>query len=253
MRVFFGDCLITTVSSNHQQVAPMNKRLVLILILVFPLLFQCRLLPPRATSPGPNLPATRILFQAKKILVNIESTHYSHRTSVDEDTGLYVFDCSALVCHILERAAPLALAAVTIDPGHSHARAKNFYDTFVNASTTPLKGDWQRIKRLVDAAPGDLIAWRKDPLLPKGNTGHVVIVMESPERDTDGSIRVVVMDASHSGHGADTRPKKTDGVGSGTMWFRTKDDGAPVSFHWSSLKRPARSAPIAIGRVIGPD
>ena len=115
----------------------MNKRRILVVIFFLPLLLQCQSAPPQAMTSGGNTPAAGILRKARQILTNIKSTRYSHRTVVDEHSGVYVFDCSALVCHILEQAAPQALDVVTVDPGHKRARAKNFYDTFVNAPMGP--------------------------------------------------------------------------------------------------------------------
>lgn len=195
-------------------------------------------------------PASRIVDQTRYILSNLKSTRYSHKTKIDEQFGIYITDCSALVCHVLEKVAPVSLAVVTVDPNHRYARAKNFFDAFQNAPIKGAQGGWQRIERLMDAKPGDIIAWRKDPMPPKGNTGHVVVLMEMPIKARNGVVRVTVMDASKSGHGCDTRKKGESGVGLGTMWFRIDDDGAPTALHWSSLKRKPKKYPIAIGRAV---
>ncbi|UCG67214.1 MAG: hypothetical protein JSW12_09610 [Deltaproteobacteria bacterium] len=198
----------------------------------------------------PQSSASRILYQAKQILSNLKSTHYSHKTDVNENSGSYILDCSALVCYILGRAAPGSLASIPVDPTHRHARAKNFYDTFSNAPTTSAKNGWQRIVRLMDAEPGDLIAWRKDPVPQKGNTGHIVIVLEKPVKEKDGAIRIIALDSSRSGHAQGTRKKGDSGVGVGIMWFRVDEAGAPIALHWSNRKRKPETYPIVIGRAI---
>ena len=107
---------------------------------------------------------------------------------------------------------------------------------------------WQRIVRLMDAKPGDLIAWRKDPLPTKGNTGHIVMVMGKPVTEKDGAVHIQILDASKRGHAHDTRKKGASGVGLGSMWFRVDEAGAPIAYHWSNPKRKPSVRPIAIGR-----
>jgi hypothetical protein len=102
----------------------------------------------------------------------------------------------------------------------------------------------------MDAEPGDLIAWRKDFVPQKGNTGHIVIVLEKPVKEKDGAIRIIALDSSRSGHAQGTRKKGTSGVGLGFMWFRVDEAGAPIAIHWSNRKRKPKTYPIVIGRAI---
>ncbi len=192
----------------------------------------------------------RILCQAKQILSSLKSTHYSHKADVNESSGSYILDCSALVCYILSLAAPESIASVPVDPNHRHAQARKFYETFSNAPTMSAKDGWQRIIRLMDAEPGDLIAWRKDPVAQKGDTGHIVIVLEKPVEEKDGAIRITAFDSSRGIHAQDTRREGTSGVGSGVMWFRVDETGAPIALHWSSREKKPVAVPIAIGRAI---
>ncbi len=198
----------------------------------------------------PQSSASRILYQAKQILLNLKSTRYSHKTKVNEKSGIYILDCSALACYILNRAAPVSLRLVPVDPDHRHARAKNFYDAFLNAQVGNTHNGWQRILRLMDAEPGDLIVWRRNPKPPTGNTGHIVVVMEKPVKEKDGGMRVVVFDSSRRRHARDTRQKGDSGVGEGIMWFRVDESGAPVAIHWSNRKKRPKTCPIVIGRAI---
>ena len=97
--------------------------------------------------------------------------------------------------------------------------------------------------------PGDFIAWRKLAVPKKGNSGHIVMIMEKPVEEKDGTVRIVVFDSSKSRHANDLRTKDTNGVGTGTMWFFVNKIGAPVSFYWSSRKYKPKTVPIAIGRL----
>ena len=59
----------------------------------------------------------------------------------------------------------------------------------------------------MDAEPSDFIIWRRKPIHLKGNTGHIVIILEKPVKEKDDCIRVVVLDSSRSRHARDTRKK----------------------------------------------
>ncbi len=197
-------------------------------------------------EPAAASPACK---QGKQIQANLKSTKYSHKTTVNEEEGIYFLDCSSLACHILSKAAPASLESVPVDPRHSRARAKNFCDTFLHAPIGKARNGWLRITKAIDAEPGDFIAWKNDPIPPKGNTGHVVMVLEKPVLESDGTIRVMVLDASSGRHANDTRKKGEDGVGSGTIWFKVDESGAPIAVHWSSRERPPVPHPIGIGRA----
>ena len=239
------DRLVTAMNSF------MRKASVQLFISFLVLFYFCKpALSEQSIGTEPQSLGPRVLCQAKQILSSLKSTHYSHKSNVNESSGLYIFDCSALVYYILGRAAPGSIASVPVDPNHRHAQAKNFYDTFSNAPTMNAKDGWQRIIRLMDAEPGDLIAWRKDPVAQKGNTGHIVIVLEKPAEEKDGAIRITAFDSSRTGHAQDTRRKGTSGVGSGVMSFRVDEAGAPIALHWSSPEKKQITVPIAIGRAM---
>jgi len=207
------------------------------------------LLLSQGTTRAEPAAASPVWKQAKQIQANLKTTKYNHKKTVNEEEGIYILDCSSLACYILSKAAPASLESVPVDPHYRHARAKNFCDTFLHASTNKSHNGWLRIVRVIDAEPGDFIAWKKDPMPPKGDTGHVVMVLEKPVLESDGTVRVVVMDASKGRHANDTRKKGEDGVGSGTIWFKVDESGAPVAVHWSTRKRPPIPHPIGIGRA----
>jgi len=204
----------------------------------------------KITSVSPSS-SSRVFNEARRIVSNLRSSRYSHKARVDEKSGTYILDCSSLACYILKRAAPASLSLVTADANRTHARAANFYDTFLEAPTKDTRKGWQRVLKLVEAEPGDFIAWKREPCPRKGSTGHVAIVMKRPVKEKDGAVRVVILDSSRSGHARDTRRKGDSGVGVGTVWLRVDKSGAPVAVYWSSRKKKPRTCPIAIGRVMG--
>jgi hypothetical protein len=108
---------------------------------------------------------------------------------------------------------------------------------------------WLRIERLVDARPGDVIAWRHEVPKP-GNTGHVVFVAETPTVEEDGLIRVVNIDSTSRPQAEDTRAKGTSGIGRCTMWFKVDAEGRPIAHVRGSRKSEPKSEAISIGRPL---
>jgi cell wall-associated NlpC family hydrolase len=229
--------------------------------------------PPTADSPA-NALAAQVLAETQRILANLKSTTYQRRTEIDEAAGSYKCDCSGLVGYVLKRVARRQWAAVPVSPGFPRSSAMDCYEWFRGCpATLPGRSGWVRVPRLLDARPGDLIAWRVQDRQPGQSTGHVMFIAATPRAEADGSVRVVVIDSTTSPHDDDTRAAGaagavdaggesgaasaaavpggagTAGVGRGTMWFRVDDQGAPVAYRRSS-KSDFQAAPLAIGRVM---
>jgi hypothetical protein len=107
---------------------------------------------------------------------------------------------------------------------------------------------FQRIERLRDAHPGDILAVK----YPAGsaNTGHIMLVAAPPRRlkpspplvDGAEQWEVAVIDCSHSGHGTtDTRHlaggKSRAGLGQGTLRVYTAPSGAVAGYTWSTYSK----------------
>jgi hypothetical protein len=198
-----------------------------------------------ATAPA-DLNA-QITAEAHRILANLKTTHYQHKTQVDEDRGDYALDCSGLVCRILRKVAPHQLASIAIEESKSRQRAWEFYEAFTKAATTDVPG-WRAIPHLADAQPGDLLARRNKEILPTESSGHVMVIDSVPVEEQPGRFRVIVIDSTTRPHADDTRPAGTSGVGRGTIWIDTDEHGHPISIR----PRPDAKAPhmsLAIGRV----
>ena len=54
----------------------------------------------------------KLAAEAERILQNVKTTEYAHKTEVDEQAGSYKLDCSGLVCLALKKVNPDALKAV---------------------------------------------------------------------------------------------------------------------------------------------
>jgi cell wall-associated NlpC family hydrolase len=204
-----------------------------------------------AADDGPaNAAAESIYDEAMRILRSIKATEYKHKTDIDEDNGAYYCDCSGFVGYVLNRTVAQGDGKGPFGDGKKRPLAMDYEKGFAAA---PVKADdgtrWLRIERLMDARPGDVIAWRHEVPKP-GNTGHVVILAERPTVDDDGLVRVVVIDSTTKPQVDDTRAAGTSGIGRGSMWFKVDDSGKAVSYLRGSKKAEPKSEAISIGRAL---
>jgi hypothetical protein len=111
------------------------------------------------------------------------------------------------------------------------------------------KGGWQQIVRLMDARPGDVIAWRHEKPKP-GNTGHVVIVDLVPVVEKDGLVRVGVIDSTTLPSTDITGDKGKNGIGRRTMWFTVDREGQARGYVRGSRSVKPKVEEISIGRAL---
>ena len=189
--------------------------------------------------------------QAEFTVNNVRLTDYQHVGKIDVDRGVYDCDCNGFVSFVLERAAPDHYAMIPKEANQSRPRAFEYY-VFFHSLISHSAGGWHPIHFLQDARRGDLIAWRF-PQIEKGHdTGHVLIVAETPVRDDSGTFTVPLYDFSAEPHCDDTRGigegEFATGVGAGRMHFKVDDEGRPISFQFAPGGM-FTSLPIAIGRL----
>ena len=237
----------------------MQKFLTLFVGLVLPL----GIASAADDNPTPQTPSQQINAEARRVLAQVKTTTYAHKSHVDEEQGLYELDCSGLVDLILKKVSPKLLAEVETRRGHKRQLAEDYVQTFQESPEKPKSGGWQRIEHLSDARPGDILAW-KNPAHKTGehtNTGHVMVIDESPVEEpstvaaSDGSkiFRVRVIDSTASPHADDTRAEGQSGVGRGTLWLIVDAAGKPIGYRWKSPRGTLHEAPVAIGRAVAAD
>jgi hypothetical protein len=198
---------------------------------------------------------------AESIVNTLTHTDYQHVDKIDPASGVYVCDCNGFVAYVLKSAAPKNLAAIPIDTqaGHpeSRPRAFEYYDFFASL-TAASTGGWSRINLLSDAGRGDVMAWRFPTIKTGDNTGHVVILAETPRLDPSGEFYAVrVYDSAAEAHFEDTRlingqpsPTGKKGVGSGVLNFKVDGVGHPIAYLFAPpLTGQYSYRPIAIGRA----
>lgn len=194
----------------------------------------------------------KLAAEAERILQNMKTSEYAHKTEVDEQAGSYKLDCSGLVCLALRKVDPDALKAVPRSGTEKRQFAHDFYEFFAAAPTPDKAGadtKWVKVGKLAAAKPGDVLAWKNENYQPGENTGHVMILLEVPEPDGENQLKVVVIDSSAHGHGNDTRKKGDSGVGRGTLWFTVGRDGEPVGVRFTSRTGALNPKPMSIGRL----
>jgi hypothetical protein len=198
---------------------------------------------------------------AESIVNTLTQTDYQHVDKIDPASGVYDCDCNGFVAHVLRSAAPQNLAEIPIDtqPGSSESRPRAFeYYDFFASLTARSTGCWSRINLLSDAGRGDVMAWRFPTIEPGVDTGHVVILAETPRPDPSGEFYVVrVYDSAAEAHFEDTRlpdgqpsPTGKTGVGSGFLNFKVDGVGHPIAYLFAPpLTAQYSYRPIAIGRA----
>src|SRR5215212_1006084 len=209
---------------------------------------QARDLPK---SDGPANEATRSVHEeAVRILSSIQLTEYRHKTDIDEKKGAYYCDCSGFVGYVLNRTVSKEDGKGPFGDGDRRPRAMEYEKGFAKAPEKIERGErWQRVVRLVDARPGDVIAWRHEKPLP-GNTGHVVIVDLAPVVEKDGLVRVGVIDSTTLPSSDITRDKGKNGIGRRTMWFTVDQDGRARGYVRGSRSAKPKVEEISIGRAL---
>ena len=203
-----------------------------------------------AKKNGPaNAASAQVYDEAMRILNGLKKTEYKHKTDIDEEKGVYLCDCSGFVGYVLNQTVAKDDPKGPLGDGKNRPLAMHYSKAFEEAPSKAEGGSWQRIERVKDARPGDVIAWRHAEPKP-GNTGHVVIVAERPVKEEKGLMRVVVIDSTTKPQVDDTRAAGTSGIGRGTMWIQVDNSGRPVAHVRGSRDAEPKAEPISIGRAV---
>ena len=205
---------------------------------------------PRKTKPRPA-----VMDVVNGIRLTMTDSRYSHTTRVNTAQGFYQFDCSAMAAWVLRRSAPVALGSVMYKKKNARPLARDFYYRIARTPAGKPRWGWQRVSRVQDARPGDVIAWLRPKMLRSNNTGHVAFVVQPPRRFTEmeGAYLLRIADASRYQHENDTRRGTgRTGFGIGTILVLADlETGAPTAYGWvgrhSRWLMPTR---MALGRPV---
>lgn len=192
----------------------------------------------------------RVVAALQQIRATMRTTRYDHRTRIEPRSGRYEFDCSTMAAWVLGRAAPRARAAL---PG-GRPLAVNFWRTIRDAPVARARNGWQRVPRIADARPGDVLAWPRPRWFRSNNTGHVAFVAEAPTVTPRG-VLVRVTDATSVGHQDDPRNRDggPTGFGQGTLLIAVDPvTGEGTAYGWVGIHTPPDwmvETPVRVGRV----
>jgi hypothetical protein len=204
--------------------------------------------PPGTTNAAAEPGSAALVEEVQRELNAMRATHYQHTTSVDENNGSYFYDCSGLLDYAVGRVRPADLKPIP----HTGARplAGDIEGYLHRGLTAPIEG-WQALARVDALGPGDVVAWQATEDSRTGDTGHVMVVLEAPTRNSARAAEwlVRVADSTLSPHALDSRHPGTTGLGTGTIGLVVDEGGTATAFYWRGGVSPqAKPTQIALGR-----
>jgi hypothetical protein len=161
---------------------------------------------------------------------------------VNEDKGIYKYDCCGLVYNILG-VLPDAQKALDVQPGHcpSVRQFKEFFEFLPELHRGQGSSHWRRVMEVTDIAPGDVMVWGESP-------GHMAIVMEKPvvqHTEVYFEYHVKIADSTTKPHQQDSRRAGTrwsaGGMGTGVMYLSQEADGKIMAM-WSPVPQAKHEA-----------
>ncbi|WP_156815487.1 hypothetical protein [Pseudanabaena sp. PCC 6802] len=230
------------------------KKRVFSLISIALIALAIAIAPTVIAQPKPNAPGSPLLLQeAERQLSLMRTSHYQHRTDIDDTTGRFNYDCSGFLDYTLQRVLPAAYAELPISKRSSkRPLAQDFHAMF--ARFAKRSTNWERVRKVDLIQAGDIVAWLRPPESDSTNTGHVMVVKAQPivnPKQSDEFL-VSVIDSTTSPHARDSRRKGQTGLGSGVIGLIVNSKGEPIAYHWrgGESKREEKT-PIAFGRILG--
>lgn len=230
---------------------------------------------PTPQVQGPDAPpgASRTLAAVMEQFRTMTQTRYQHKDEEYPERGVYYYDCVGMVTFTIGLANPAARDAMYqvtgIRRGFVPSPAR--YVEWISWIASEPNRLWERVPRVADVRPGDILAWVYEPNNPTGDGaphGHSVIAAGPPLPLSDGTFALLVYDSTASFHGPfDTR--RTDprnlplevenstshgnpsGLGRGTIQLiPDPTSGAPVAVAWTVGTHPNATS-METGRVAG--
>jgi hypothetical protein len=201
----------------------------------------------------PGAAGAALLAEVDRQLAHMKSSTYAHHTHVDEAVGTFEYDCSGFLGYAASRAAPDAWSAVVATTPR-RPRSVEIVAFLQRIPVGSTSGRWQRLGRIQDLAPGDVVVWVKPADSRSTNTGHTVIVHGPVVADPGqrGAFIVPVADSTEHPHvpGDARSAAHRTGLGLGEIVLVGDDAGAPIGYRWSrGQKSREKSTTIALGRL----
>lgn len=201
-------------------------------------------------AASPDAGRMALLAEVRRELVEMRDTRYQHRTAVAAREGGYYFDCSGFVDYALAHSRPANLEALPVTRS-TRPLASDFVRHFRAVAAGTAGGPWTSVGTVPELRPGDVIAWLRPAEVKSRNTGHVLVVLETPVANPRraGEWLVKVADSTTSPHAEDSRGKSDDGLGTGTIGLSVDAAGHPVGYYWrGGVSAVLKQTEIAFGR-----
>lgn len=192
-----------------------------------------------------------LLTEARRQLANMKSSHYQHKTQVDESKGEFNYDCSGFIDYSLKRVLPKAYQALPISTS-KRPLAQDFYYHIHSQGQNPGAGGWMQVKNSSELVPGDIVVWLKPEDSDSNNTGHVMVVFSKPEINPNrpDEVLVKVVDSTKSPHADDSRSDDETGLGTGTIGLIVDHEGKALRYRWKGgVSKKEVDTQIAFGHI----
>lgn len=166
----------------------------------------------------------------------------------DPSEGVYILDCSNYVDQLLRTVTPEAYLSLVHSTGTETPTTQHYYNFFRKLPADKPKRHWNKVTKVKELQPGDILVFRYKKSSHRG--GHVMVVMNKPKRDARGFL-VQVADSAPSGHSQDTRPPHTSGIGIGTLWLKANPKtGIPAAYAWKRDSFWQKNVSFAMARPV---
>jgi len=207
------------------------------------------------------IPPTSFIAPVQNDLVDfvrktVNTLHYSRYklggAHFDTDRGVYIVDCSNFVDHILQEISPHAYSSLVNYSGSYSPATQHYYEFFAELTDNP-DSYWNTVENLDDLKPGDILVFRKKNSRGRSTSGHIMVVMNKPIRDTNVySVRVA--DSAPARHSQDTRKPFKGGIGIGTLLLKANPKtGKPAAYAWGVGGSWNKNAAFAMARPMDVD
>ena len=186
----------------------------------------------------------------------VDNLHYSSYKlggkRFDPARGVYILDCSNFVDNVLQNVYPDAYSNLVNSVGADNPASQHYFN-FFHDLTDESDGHWNKINNVEKLQPGDILVFRYKNSRGAETGGHVMVVMEKPERASDVYF-VRVADSAPSRHSEDTRQLNESGIGIGTLLLKANPKtGQPSAFAWGVNGYWNKNVKFAMARPIEVD
>jgi hypothetical protein len=237
----------------------MQIRIATVMMLTAAALAAAPVQPPRLKAAFAIVDS----IDADKNSYSYDNPYVNWKGTTENDAYEVHCDCSFFIDALEAHADGLTVDDLQKLTGTKHPHARQWYEAVAKA---PADGPLVKIDKLADAKPGDFLVTAYPPDEGKRDTGHIMLLAETPVKRTasepviDGTTQwdVPVIDSSKSHHGKDDTRVHADGttgsgVGKGIFRLYTKADGTVAGYAWSdsvkSVYVPQKEHPFAIARL----